>query len=249
MQFRIPGTHRRLRLGPNFRLDAPAANRPGDFAVLKEEHLGAALLWRGAARVRDGRHDHTFAAVAGFVDHAIKIALGNCGHFRASLHRLQELLKYPVQLGGGSGFAQRVKRTRRRNALGRAHERTPGDASEGCADRDSSHAEIREFRHRQVWIRTRYQHVHRLRRNGFDDRFDLAWLGDAGRVETVGACFGLRDQSFERDGESVRIAHEPRLATSGQDHGNPRLIDRTARRFDPFDRKLYIVERRRIVPR
>jgi hypothetical protein len=38
---------------------------------LKEEHLCAALLWRRAARVRDGRNDNTLAACAGFVDQAI----------------------------------------------------------------------------------------------------------------------------------------------------------------------------------
>jgi ketosteroid isomerase-like protein len=75
------------------------------------------------------------------------------------------------------------------------------------------------------------------------------WIGNAGRVETVGAGLGVGSESFERDGESIGVAHEPRLATSGKDHRNPRCVNGLARGFDPFDCKLYIVERRRVVSR
>src|SRR6185503_3471453 len=81
MQFRFARSHRRLRLGPNLRFDAAAADGSGNFAALKEEHLRAALLRSRTARVRHRRHDDPLAAVAGLVDHAIQLALGNRGHF------------------------------------------------------------------------------------------------------------------------------------------------------------------------
>src|SRR6185503_1887535 len=80
VQFRRARSHRRFRLRPNFRLDTAAAHRSRYFAVLKEEHLGTALLWRRSAGVGDSRNHHTLTALAGFVDHAIEIALGNRRH-------------------------------------------------------------------------------------------------------------------------------------------------------------------------
>jgi len=74
MQCRLPGTHGRLCFGPHFGFDAAAAYRARDFAVLKKEHLRAALLRRGAARVGHGRNHDAFATFTSFVDHTIKIA-------------------------------------------------------------------------------------------------------------------------------------------------------------------------------
>src|SRR3712207_7534701 len=57
---RAPRAQRLARLGPDLRLDAAAADRPGRPAALDEEHLGPAPLRRRAARVRHRRsEEHT----------------------------------------------------------------------------------------------------------------------------------------------------------------------------------------------
>jgi len=76
----LAGTQRLLRLGPNFSLDATAADRSRDLSALKEEHLRTALLRRRTTSVGDRRDDHAFATFTGFIDHAIQIALRNRRH-------------------------------------------------------------------------------------------------------------------------------------------------------------------------
>jgi hypothetical protein len=61
---RFAGAHGRFRLGPNFSLDAAAADRSRNFAVLKEKHFRTTLLRRRATRVRDGGDNDTLATVA-----------------------------------------------------------------------------------------------------------------------------------------------------------------------------------------
>ena len=68
MQPRFARAHGRFRLGPNLSLDAAAADRSRDFAVLKEKHFRTTLLRSRAACVRDGSDDDTLATVVGFID-------------------------------------------------------------------------------------------------------------------------------------------------------------------------------------
>src|ERR1044071_1772163 len=74
MQGGVAGTHRRLCFGPNFSFDTAAADSSRNFAVLKKDHLCAALLRCRTTRVRHGCDHDAFATFGGFVDHTIEIA-------------------------------------------------------------------------------------------------------------------------------------------------------------------------------
>src|SRR6185369_12112501 len=80
MQPRFTRAQRRFRFGPNLRLDTAAADRPRDFAVLKEKHFRTALLRSRATRMRDGSHYDALATVVGLVNQTIQITLRDSRH-------------------------------------------------------------------------------------------------------------------------------------------------------------------------
>jgi hypothetical protein len=78
MQRSFPRAHCFAGFSPNFRFDTSAADRARHLSILKEQHLCAALLWGGASRMRNSGDNNTLATPPGFIDHAIKIWLGDC---------------------------------------------------------------------------------------------------------------------------------------------------------------------------
>ncbi len=77
MQPGFAGAHGRLRLGPDFSLDAAAADGSRYLSILEEEHFRTALLGSRATGMRDRGHHHPLAAASRVIDEAIHVALGN----------------------------------------------------------------------------------------------------------------------------------------------------------------------------
>lgn len=99
MKRRLSRPHCFAGFGPNFGFDTTAADCARGLAVLKEEHLGSATLWRRSARMRDGRDDHSFAASIGLVDEPVKFVLSDGSHWYARLRRA--IYRIHLQHAGG----------------------------------------------------------------------------------------------------------------------------------------------------
>src|SRR5438132_12793050 len=80
MQGRLSRSQCFARFGPHFSFDAAAADGACGLAILEEEHLGAASLWRRAARVGNGSDDDTLAALVRFANQTIEIVLSDGAH-------------------------------------------------------------------------------------------------------------------------------------------------------------------------
>src|ERR1043165_6206393 len=105
----------------------------------------------------------------------------------------------------------------------------PGRAGERAADADPAHAELAQLRDgREVGADAG---VHRLWRDGVDDRLDLAEVAHAGGVEAVGAGGRERGEAPDRL-RDVGPADEVRLAARHQHDAAAARVDGGARGAD-----------------
>ena len=78
--------------------------------------------------------------------------------------------------------------------------------------------------------------------HGFDDRRDLLFGFYAGRIEAIGAGFGVGLQTIDHHGK-IGLPDQKTFAASGQQHVALVGIDRRARRLDALDREVALVKR------
>ena len=122
----------------------------------------------------------------------------------------------------------------------------PRRAGERPANADPSDAEFGQFGDgREV---AADQHVHRLRRNGLDDRRDLLSTREARCIQAVGPSLGIGRETTDRLGE-VRASDNESFRPGGEQNAGAALIDRPAGRTDALDRERELEERLRFISR
>src|SRR5215510_12979038 len=80
MQRRHTTPHRGACFGPNFRLNATAADGAGSFSAFKKEHLGATPLRRRSSRVGNSGHHHALATLVRLIDQLVEFLLRDGSH-------------------------------------------------------------------------------------------------------------------------------------------------------------------------
>jgi hypothetical protein len=67
---------------------------------------------------------------------------------------------------------------------------------------------------------------------------------DTGRVEAVGAGFGIGDEAVECSAQWIGIADQPGFASAGEHYASSGGVDRGTRGVNPFDSQILFVKRR-----
>ena len=86
------------------------------------------------------------------------------------------------------------------------------------------------------------QHVDRFRRDGFDHGGDLVFFANSRGIQSIGACLCIGGDARQHVDE-IRLAGEKALRPRCQKHVRAAVINCLARRHQPRDRQIEIIER------